>query len=209
MKTDLFLQVIQAHPELRPVPRSHHEVITEPLELSSGLANANIQVDENGRPRYWRGEILKVIDNLPEFTPGTFASVKGRLRKARTKSTLVQHRWHDPAGPSKTRRWNPGVYQHLPSVKEMEARKESEAEKLQRANLRRLKVPSTRQRLLREHGPALLRKAERLLRQPDPALLRGEALPPHHALRRFLASQPVPSDLEGICVRLATLSKHI
>jgi hypothetical protein len=142
------------------------------------------------------------------FTPGTFAKVRGVLRKAKTKSTLVQHRWHDPAGQSKTRRWNSSFYQHTPSLKDVERRHETASAKQHHLDLRKLKVPSLRQRLLREYGLALVRKAQRLLTKPDAALLRGEALPTDHALRRFLTSQPVPTDLEGLCVRLSTLAKH-
>lgn len=203
--------ILRIHPELFPRPRTHHETITEPLEYASGLANANIATDWVNKREVvltFQGKPKKIIDNLPEFTPGTFAKVRGVLRKAKTKSTLVQHRWHDPAGQSRTRRWNSSFYLHTPTVKDVERRHEQASAEAQRAALRKLKVPSLRQRLLREHGPAIVRKAERLLAKPDAALLRGEALPEGHALRRFLASQPVPSDLEGLCIRLVTLAKN-
>jgi hypothetical protein len=134
----LYADILRIHPELRDSPRTHHEVITEPLELSSGLANANIATDENGRPLYWRGKIKKLIDNLPEYTPGTFASVGGKLRKAQTRSTLVQQRWHNPAGPSKVRKLNSCFLRHGPTLKQLEQRREAENDARQREALRAL-----------------------------------------------------------------------
>lgn len=212
MKTaSLYADIVAIHPELRDSPRTHHETITEPLEYASGLANANIATDWVNQREVvltFQGRPKKVIDNLPELTPGTFAKVRGVLRKAKTKSTLVQHRWHDPAGQSKTRRWNSSFYQHTPSLKDVERRHESASTQEQRTAMRRIKLPSLRQRLLREHGARIVRHAERLLSKPDAALLRGERLPEGHALRRFLATRPVPADLESICIRLTTLAKN-
>lgn len=76
-------------------PLTHTETFTEPLELASGLANANIEMDERGRPRWRDGKVRKIIENLREQSPGTFGSVRGRLVKASTQSSIKSQRWHN------------------------------------------------------------------------------------------------------------------
>lgn len=101
-------------------PLSHAESFTEPLELASGLANANIQTDENGHACYWRGKVKKIIDNLPELTPGTFAKVGGKLKKASTRSSLNNLRWNNSSTAARAHKFNPSCYRHTPTVKQME-----------------------------------------------------------------------------------------
>lgn len=105
-------------------PLSHAESFTEPLEMSAGLSNANIACGADGKPEYWRGKIKKIIDNLPEFTPGTFAKVGGKLKKASAKSSIHNQRWHNPSTAGQAHKHNPSIYKYLPTVHQLEAARE-------------------------------------------------------------------------------------
>ena len=82
MKTpSLHRQVLAATPRGFASPLSHGDAFEEPMSLSSGLAN------------------------LPGTgSPGTFGSVRGKLRKARSQSILTGQRWFNPSGQAKAAR---------------------------------------------------------------------------------------------------------
>jgi len=102
-------------------PLSHAESFTEPLELASGLANANIAVSADGKPLHGRdGKVCKIIDNLPELNPGTFGKVKGKLIKSSTRSSLNNLRWNNSSTAARAHKFNPSCYRHTPTVKQME-----------------------------------------------------------------------------------------
>ena len=95
-------EILESAPRGFSRPLSHAETITEPMELSSGLANANIATDERGRPLWKDGKVRKIIENLREFSPGTFGTVKGRLTKAKAQSSIKSQRWHHPHEEQRT-----------------------------------------------------------------------------------------------------------
>jgi hypothetical protein len=80
----LHRQVIAAAPRGFAAPLSHDAYFTEPLALASGLANAP--------------------DELRKASPGTFGSIQGRLRKAKSASSIRSQRWHSPSGQNKAAR---------------------------------------------------------------------------------------------------------
>lgn len=80
---------------------SHAATFTEPMELSSGMANANIAVSADGRPLHTSdGKVLLLFPS--KGSPGTFGMVKGKLVKASTQSSIKSQRWHNPHEQSRT-----------------------------------------------------------------------------------------------------------
>ena len=85
-----------------PRPLSHAEYFNEPFELASGLANADVVLASDGcRPLTNKGEIV-LVRHPKALSPGTFGSVKGRLKKARAQSSIKSMRWHNPSEEART-----------------------------------------------------------------------------------------------------------
>lgn len=106
-------------------PLCHAEYFTEPLSLASGLA-----------------------DCTGPGSPGTFGKLKGKLRKAKSLSSLRSQRWHHPAGQAaaaRTDRLLGGIMAKLlrppPSklkVKDLEHERARQGDALQRTRLHQL-----------------------------------------------------------------------
>lgn len=130
---------------------SHAETFQEPMELSSGLANADILLAEDGcSPQRDRSGAVIIVRHPDYVSPGTFAKIGGRLKKAGTRSALHGQRWNNPATAAKAHKHNPSVYQNLPSVKEREAALHEVMENRQRKAIKalckryKIKRPRTR-----------------------------------------------------------------
>lgn len=119
-------------------PLSHAEVFQEPLEQRSGAANADVILDDDGcSPKRRGGEVI-IVRHPNYVSPGTFAKVEGKLRKATTGSSISGMRWHNPAGHSRTKRHNPSSYAFGPTVTELEHQRREAADAAQAKAIRKL-----------------------------------------------------------------------
>ena len=91
-----------SHPRGFTRPLSHSEYFEQPLELASGLANADVVLSGDGsRPLTSGGEVV-IIRHPNALSPGTFGKLNGRLAKARSRSSLNSQRWHSPREEQRT-----------------------------------------------------------------------------------------------------------
>lgn len=147
-KSSLYHDIIRIHPELREQPRNHSEYFERPLELASGLANADIVLSSDGcRPLTSGGEVV-LIRHPRAQSPGTFGKVKGKLVKAKSQSSVKSQRWHDPheeartvaSAMRRTRLLSGMFYKPSPKVKlrDLEKRREEALDRYQHTALQRL-----------------------------------------------------------------------
>ena len=85
-----------------PRPLSHAEYFEQPLELASGLANADVVLASDGvRPLTNKGEVV-LVRHPRALSPGTFGKLHGKLHKAKSRSSLNGMRWCDPHEQART-----------------------------------------------------------------------------------------------------------
>jgi hypothetical protein len=93
--SDPFFQ--EGLPAHLSTPRSHAEFFEEPITYESGFHNADIVLSGDGvHAATQDGEII-LVRHPNALTPGVFGKFKGRLVKARSKASIRQRRWLDPA----------------------------------------------------------------------------------------------------------------
>jgi hypothetical protein len=135
-----------SHPRGFTRPLSHSEYFEQPLELASGLANADVVLSGDGsRPLTSGGEVV-IIRHPRAQTPGTFGKLRGKLVKAKSQSSIKGQRWHDPHEEARTvaaarrrdRLLGGMFYKAPPKVKlrDLERQREEQADARQRENLR-------------------------------------------------------------------------
>jgi hypothetical protein len=78
-------------------PRSHGEFFEEPITYESGFHNADIVLSGDGVHAATQGGEIILVRHPNALSPGVFGKFKGRLVKARSKASIRQRRWIDPA----------------------------------------------------------------------------------------------------------------
>jgi hypothetical protein len=134
----LLLDILSCSPRGFSRALSHAETFQEPMEERSGAANADVLLDDDGcSPKRRNGEVI-IVRHPNYVSPGTFAKVEGKLRKATTSSSISGMRWHNPAGHSRTKRHNPSSYALGPTVKDLEHQRREAADAAQAKAIRQL-----------------------------------------------------------------------
>lgn len=135
-----------SHPRGFTRPLSHAEYFEQPLELASGLANADVVLSGDGcHPLTNKGEVV-IVRHPRAQSPGTFGKVHGKLVKAKSQSSIKSQRWHDPHEQARTvaaaqrrdRLLGGMFYKRPPKVKlrDLEKQRELQMEEQQRQALR-------------------------------------------------------------------------
>jgi hypothetical protein len=90
------------HPRGFTAPACHDDAFTAPMSYSANLADTNIAIKSNGQPFYHDGKVVLLF--AQKASPGTFASRKGKLRKASAVATIKSQRWFAPEGEAHARK---------------------------------------------------------------------------------------------------------
>jgi hypothetical protein len=78
-------------------PRCHGEFFEEPLTYESGFHNADIVLSGDGVHAATSGGQVILVRHPNALSPGIYGKFKGRLIKARSKASIRDRRWLDPA----------------------------------------------------------------------------------------------------------------